>query len=387
MQISVGSFCLRKVIRPVPKRRRTSAPSPPTPADAEPGMGPAGSRRGSAARNVTPTPRSKRGKDGGSGPADEPDPLDEFGLSGPLPSGLAIGHLSIGPAAGRAGGNPGGAIRVARCKPDLLRSVSGAVIAKKLRLPAEAVAAAIEYWVEARAAQRWRPLLRRLYHPTPREWMLAQESTLSYQVTVSIALRQKLEKLRILLDLSKKREQAKLELALVRRKAFELELEHYTARGGQYVDDVDDALDDDVQPGELEKEAGHASGDDEVEAEHGETSSAAGHPDVPHDVDLQIDPVDVSHDGTLPDEIQLQIRERLSSAIESKDAAELELILGELRENGFTEIPQDLLPLGFNFSRKRRRESDGAAPTSPVESSGFSGFLRRMAVFCGVSDS
>jgi hypothetical protein len=146
----------------------------------------------------------------------------------PLPCGLVITHRPLKGADPVETDTHHLTVGRATCEDDLVRSVSVSNIAETLELPAESISHVVRHWIERRRLKKWRPLLRRFFKPSPREWMVAQAPTNKFRYEMSLSMRHKFEKLRMLVDLVRKREETKKQLAEHQQLAFYAALE---ARG------------------------------------------------------------------------------------------------------------------------------------------------------------
>jgi hypothetical protein len=335
--------------------------------------------------------------------------------NGELPCGLVIAHEPV-PGADPFGMD-GNKLTIGRasCEEDLLRSVSIPAITERLQLPVQAINYVARHWIESRRRRKWRPLLRRFYRPSPREWMISQAPTLKYRYEMSLTMRHKFEKLRMLVDLAKKREETKKQLAENLQDAFMVqvgalgELVNWKQPGGKKLSagkeqDIKKLLAsfDDVflvrnRAAEFESTAEAAAFASDDLTGFGMAGAEAYQTYQPIKVNLggggrkrPRDPSagdeDASGSGSPnsadEDELPIELRERLTDAISSKNEQELSEVLDDMRQQGIS-FPAELIPPGLDVSNSQPtfNHVDMEAP------SGLGGFLHKIAVFCGVSDS
>lgn len=113
-----------------------------------------------------------------------------------------------------------GAISRGLCPQDLIASVDVPSIAERLIVPDVSVAAALGHWVRRRTRAKFRPLLRRFYKPSTKEKIVSDALTLKFRHHMAKDMRYAFERLRLLTDLTKKREDAKRELLLGKHAHF-----------------------------------------------------------------------------------------------------------------------------------------------------------------------
>jgi len=314
-------------------------------------------------------------------PDQAPDAMQVF--ADQLPGDMCVVHMPV------EGANPlqvaaaAPVIGQAQCASDLLESVAPARIAQRCKMSVKCVDHVIIYWLKLRRQRKWRPLINRFCVPTVKEWIMIQNPTVKQQHEMSLVMRRKFEKLRILLDMVRRREEAKRQLVINQIDSFQEELN--SAGVGLQLAPVGSASAD------RSNTSSSSYAGSSFAAYSGATESASRLATVPEcnggDSPIDADASDAGAAANTDDaptrDLHQRLRVRLSAAIQSKNEQELCAILDELRSSGLTELPLEVLPKGFTLESFEKRVKEDAAAGS-TGASGFSSFINRIAVFCGV---
>ena len=302
-----------------------------------------------------------------------------------LPCGLSVMHEPVEGADQLTRYMSLPVIGPAQCESDLLESVAPARIAQRCKLSVKCVDRVIVHWLKLRRERKWRPLLNRFYVPSVKEWIMIQSPTVKQQHEMSLVMRRKFEKLRILLDMIRKREEAKRQLSENLIDSFQEEVRSAgiawkfepvqsacTSRSHVQPAGPRAVLPQGLPPAAATADSTMAAG---AELTQLATVPECNGGDSPIDAAATTDTPSAAAVDTTTQKLHARLRVRLSAAIQSKNEQELSAILDDLRTSGVKRLPLEVLPKGFTLeSFHGKLREDGKNGTT-----GLSSFIHRIA--------